>query len=76
MNKVYVEFALSLENENVGRAFCNMLPEQFGQKLIEFENFDNNYFHVVPELPYQKDDETFKSDTNFLIYKVPYVLKG
>ncbi len=73
IQKVYDEVSLSLENEDLGRAFYNKLIDQSGVKLIDFENFDNNSFHVVTELPYQKDDETFRPDIILLINGVPLV---
>lgn len=73
IQKVYDEVSLSLENEDLGRAFYNKLIDQSGIKLIDFENFDNNSFHVVTELPYQKDDETFRPDIILLINGMPLV---
>ncbi len=73
IQKVYDEVSLSLENEDLGRAFYNKLIDQSGVKLIDFENFDNNTFHVVTELPYQKDDETFRPDIILLINGMPLV---
>ncbi|MCM4167173.1 hypothetical protein KCTC52924_02753 [Arenibacter antarcticus] len=74
IKKVYDEVTLSLENEDLGRAFYNKLIDQSGIKLIDFENFEeNNSFHVVTELPYQKDDETFRPDIILLINGMPLV---
>lgn len=74
INKVYDEVSLSLENEDLGRAFYNKLIDQSGVKLIDFENFEeNNSFHVVTELPYQKDDESFRPDIILLINGMPLV---
>lgn len=71
--KIYNEISLSLENEDLGRAFYNKLVDQSGVKLIDFENFDNNSFHVVTELPYEKDDDTFRPDIILLINGMPLV---
>lgn len=73
IRKTYDEVSLSLENEDLGRAFYNKLLNQSEVKLIDFENFDNNSFHVVTELPYQKDDETFRPDIILLINGMPLV---
>jgi len=73
IKKVYDEVSLSLENEDLGRAFYNKLLDQSGVKLIDFTNFDKNSFHVVTELPYQKDDETFRPDIILLINGMPLV---
>lgn len=73
IQKVYDDISISLENEDLGRAFYNKLIDQSGVKLIDFENFDNNSFHVVTELPYKKDDETFRPDIILLINGMPLV---
>tara|TARA_R110000751_G_scaffold276140_1_gene377045 strand:- start:534 stop:3605 length:3072 start_codon:yes stop_codon:yes gene_type:complete len=74
IQKVYDEVSLSLENEDLGRAFYHKLIDQSGIKLIDFENFEeNNSFHVVTELPYQKDDENFRPDIILLINGMPLV---
>jgi type I restriction enzyme R subunit len=74
IKKVYDEVTLTLENEDLGRAFYHKLIDQSGIKLIDFENFEkNNSFHVVTELPYQKDDETFRPDIILLINGMPLV---
>ncbi|PNW27302.1 type I restriction endonuclease subunit R [Formosa algae] len=73
IQKVYDDISISLENEDLGRAFYNKLIDQSGVKLIDFENFDNNAFHVVTELPYNKDDESFRPDIILLINGMPLV---
>lgn len=74
INRVFDEVTLSLENEDLGRAFYNKLIDQSGVKLVDFENFEeNNTFHVVTELPYQKDDESFRPDIILLINGMPLV---
>lgn len=73
IQKVYDDVSISLENEDLGRAFYNKLIDQSGVKLIDFENFDDNSFHVVTELPYQKDDETFRPDIILLINGMPLI---
>lgn len=73
IQKVYDDVLISLENEDLGRAFYNKLIDQSGVKLIDFENFDANSFHIVTELPYKKDDETFRPDIILLINGMPLV---
>jgi len=60
--KVFNDISLSLENEDLGRVFYNKLVDQSGIRLIDFKNFDNNSFHVVTELPYEKDEENFRTN--------------
>jgi len=73
IQKVYDDISICLENEDLGRAFYNKLIDQTGLKLIDFENFDNNSFHVVTELPYQKDDESFRPDIILIINGMPLI---
>lgn len=74
LKKVNDEVSLSLENEDLGRAFYNKLIDQSGVRLIDFDNFkENNSFHVVTELAYQKDDESFRPDIILLINGMPLV---
>ncbi|MFP3480505.1 hypothetical protein SB780_37265, partial [Burkholderia sp. SIMBA_057] len=44
------EVTLSIENEDLGKAFYEKLTATSGVRLIDFEDFDNNSFHVVTEL--------------------------
>jgi type I restriction enzyme R subunit len=54
------EISLSLDNEDLGKAFYKRLIQKSGVKLIDFENFDNNTFNVVTELTYKKDEDEFR----------------
>lgn len=67
------EVKLSLDNEDLGRAFFNKLKARSGTKLIDFENFSNNSFHVVTELTYKNGDDKFRPDIILLINGMPLV---
>ncbi|EOI6605409.1 type I restriction endonuclease subunit R [Vibrio parahaemolyticus] len=67
------EVKLSLDNEDLGRAFFNKLKARSGTKLIDFENFSNNSFHVVTELTYKNGDDEFRPDIILLINGMPLV---
>ncbi len=67
------EVKLSLDNEDLGRAFFNKLKARSGAKLIDFENFSNNSFHVVTELTYKNGDDEFRPDIILLINGMPLV---
>ncbi|MFA3793172.1 type I restriction endonuclease subunit R [Aliiglaciecola sp. SL4] len=67
------EVSLCLENEDLGKAFYEKITATSGTRLIDFENFDNNSFHVVTELTYKKDDEEFRPDIILLINGMPLV---
>ncbi|MBD3610187.1 MAG: hypothetical protein HUJ30_06525 [Gammaproteobacteria bacterium] len=71
--QLYDEISLSLENEDLGKAFYKKLTDKSGIRLIDFENFDNNSFHVVTELTYKKDDDEFRPDIILLINGLPLV---
>src|SRR5690554_2620696 len=73
IRRYYKDLSLMLENEDLGWEFFEKLKQQTGIKLIDFENFDNNSFHVVTELPSEKDDESFRPDITLLINGMPLV---
>ena len=73
VSRIYLELALSLENEDLGKAFYEKITDQSGIRFIDFENFENNTFHVVTELTYKKDDEEFRPDITILINGLPLV---
>lgn len=73
VNRLLDEVSLLLENEDLGKTFYERLTEKSGIKLIDFENFENNTFNVVTELPCKKDDEEFRPDITLLINGMPLV---
>lgn len=73
LQRFYDEIALTLENEDLGKSFYEKLIDQSGTRLIDFDNFDNNSFHVVTELTYKKDDDEFRPDITLLINGMPLV---
>lgn len=73
ISRLLDEISLTLENEDLGKAFYEKMIARSGIRLIDFENFDNNDFNVVTELPYKKDDEKFRPDITLLINGMPLV---
>ena len=73
VDRLLEEVKLSLDNEDLGRAFFNKLKARSGTKLIDFENFYNNSFHVVTELTYKNGDDEFRPDIILLINGMPLV---
>ena len=71
--RLFEEIKLTLDNEDLGRAFFNRLTDRSNIKLIDFENFNNNSFHVVTELTCQNGDEEFRPDITLLINGLPLV---
>ena len=71
VKRVFESVSLTLENEDLGEAFYNMLTATSGTRLIDFKNFDNNSFHVVTELNYKNGDDEFRPDITLLINGMP-----
>ena len=71
IDRLLAEVKLLLDNEDLGKAFYNKLTERSGIRLIDFENFDNNSFHVVTELPCRNGDDEFRPDITLLINGMP-----
>ena len=65
------KITLVLDNDDLGRAFYEMLISGSDIKLIDFDNFNNNSFHVVTELTYKNGEEEFRPDITILINGMP-----
>jgi type I restriction enzyme R subunit len=63
--------SLTLENEDLGKAFYEKLIDKSGIRLIDLEDVNNNTFSVVTELTYKKDDDEFRPDITLLINGLP-----
>ena len=73
VNRLYQEITLALENEDLGKAFFEMLTNRSGVRLIDFENFENNTFNVVTELSYKNGEDNFRPDVIALVNGMPLV---
>jgi len=73
VGRLLEEVKLTLDNDDLGEAFYNKLIDRSGIKLIDFENLNNNSFHVVTELTYQNGDEEFRPDISLLINGLPLI---
>ena len=73
VGRLLEDVKLLLDNEDLGRAFFERLSDRSNTKLIDFENFNNNSFHVVTELTCQNGDEEFRPDITLLINGMPLV---
>jgi type I restriction enzyme R subunit len=71
IERLYAELSLCLENDDLGKAFYEKLIFKSGTRIIDFEDFNNNSFHVVTELTYKKDDDEFRPDIILLINGLP-----
>ncbi len=73
LNRLLAETSLLLDYEDMGKAFYERLVQKSGTRLIDFENFSNNSFHVLTELPCINGDEEFRPDITLLINGMPLV---
>jgi type I restriction enzyme R subunit len=73
IDRLLDDVKLSLENEDLGKAFYEKLTARSGSRLIDFTDFSNNSFHVVTELTYKNGDDEFRPDIILLINGMPLV---
>ncbi len=71
IKRLYEDILIDLSNKDLGEAFFNKLVNQSGIKLIDFDDFENNSFHVCTELTYKSGDEEFRPDIITLINGMP-----
>jgi type I restriction enzyme R subunit len=71
IDRLFADVKLLLDNEDLGKAFYERLTERSGIRLIDFENFNNNSFHVVTELTCKNGDDEFRPDITLLINGMP-----
>lgn len=71
VKRVFESVSLTLDNEDLGQAFFNMLTATSGVRLIDFKNFNNNSFNVVTELTCKNGDDEFRPDITLLINGMP-----
>ncbi|VDH17597.1 Type-1 restriction enzyme R protein [Algoriella xinjiangensis] len=69
--RVLDEINLELDYEDLGKKLFERLTATSGIKLIDFENFNNNSFHVTTELTCKSGDEEFRPDITVLINGMP-----
>lgn len=73
INRLLDEITLQLDYDDLGRDFYKSLTATSGIKLIDFNNFNNNSFHVTTELTCKNGDEEFRPDITLLINGIPLV---
>ena len=73
VKEIYNKLVLSLDNEDLGKSFYELISAESGPKIIDFDDFGNNNLHVVTELPYINGDEEFRPDITLLINGLPLV---
>ncbi|MDM1299855.1 type I restriction endonuclease subunit R [Empedobacter falsenii] len=71
VKRVLDEINLELDFEDLGKKFYERLTATSGVKLIDFENFNNNDFHITTELTYKTGDDEFRPDITVFINGMP-----
>ena len=69
--KILQNVKLSLDNDDLGKEFYQKLTQNQDNKLIDFDDFSNNSFHVITELTYKNGDDEFRPDITLLINGMP-----
>jgi len=69
--KVIDELKQYLDYEDLGKRFYEYITQETGVRIIDFENFNNNTFNVVTELPCKNGDDEFRPDITILINGLP-----
>lgn len=69
--RVLDEVNLELDYEDLGKKFYERITATSGIKLIDFEKFENNSFHITTELTCKPGDEEFRPDITVLINGMP-----
>lgn len=65
------EIQLKLKGDDLGRSFHERLTARSGTRLIDFDNLDNNSWHVVTELPFENGEDEFRPDITLLVNGMP-----
>lgn len=73
IDKLFAELVLKLDYDDLGKTFYHELTRTSGIKLIDFQNFQNNTFHVTTELTCKNGDDEFRPDITLLINGMPLV---
>lgn len=70
IQRLYDKLSLVLDNEDLGKEFYEILLSN-NIKLIDFEDFTKNSFHVVTELTCKNGDDEFRPDITLLVNGMP-----
>lgn len=72
-NNEYKDIKLELKFDDLGRSFFNRLQGQSNSqfRLIDWNNFNNNSFHVAIEVPCVNGEEEFRPDIMLFINGLP-----
>ncbi len=65
------ELHLKLAGDDVGRSFHQRRTARAGVRLLDFDNLDNNSWHIVTELPFENGEDKFRPDITLLVNGLP-----
>jgi len=72
-DSIITELKDVLDYDDLGRAFYQRILSTNGIKLIDFNHFDNNSFHVCTELTCKNGEDEFRPDITILINGIPLI---
>ncbi|MDC4183876.1 type I restriction endonuclease [Mycoplasma bradburyae] len=67
------DIRVDLNNDDLGKSFYKKLISVSPYKFIDFENIDNNTFHVTGEFSCKNGDDEFRPDITLFINGLPLV---
>ncbi|MDC4163093.1 DEAD/DEAH box helicase family protein [Mycoplasma sp. T363T] len=67
------DIKVDLNNDDLGKSFYKKLISVSPYKFIDFENIDNNTFHVTGEFSCKNGDDEFRPDITLFINGLPLV---
>lgn len=72
-SQLFAKIVNIADNDDLGREFYGLLSSNSGIKLIDFENPDNNDWHLTTELTYENEDteDEFRPDITCFVNGLP-----
>lgn len=71
ISKALEDISLILDYDDLGQEFYNIIKSSGAIRLIDFQDFSKNSFHVVTELTCKNGDDEFRPDITILINGMP-----
>ena len=73
VSRLLLELKDLLDYQDLGKAFYKRMLSMTGIRLIDFEDFLNNSFHVCTELTCKNGEDEFRPDITILINGMPLI---
>ena len=73
VDEILKDIKAELDNDDLGRSFYKRLKTISPIKLIDFDDPNNNTFHVTAEFTCKRDDDEFRPDITLFINGLPLV---